>query len=299
MFAVAHARGTLDSLTLDGRPQVDPAEAARKMQLRVRDWSVSVAEVEDFLTTTRVPLGVFGVLARLCVIACATALPPNVHFSYAPLLQRAETHAVRLRSLVRQHDRVLLPFYESDGNAWCLVRVERGASEGALKCTVQHWFKQKKQALEVLAKRLAACWEVPVQAVRFQPFTFQEPLSHMLPLYLFLRECSAGTSDRPSAAEDLDTCFKRMHSAVRSSLRACLDALLQHDEPDLEALARVCPEVQQHVSSACGLNTALGACSAPPDPRTPLPKPPRASGAVASPVPSPAPVSPSPPEIDK
>ena len=131
------------------------------------------------------PFSVFGFLTSMLVNAAPAAIRHGTFCGYAPWLHRVEANARKIIALLQKHTRVLLPFHESDGDAWCLVDISSNVAEqDILYCTVHHWYKHKITCLGTLERRLAMAF--PQISCRRRPYTFETTCSYILPCYVYV-----------------------------------------------------------------------------------------------------------------
>ena len=116
---------------------------------------------------------------------------------FAPWLLRLEANARKIIALLQKHTRVLLPFHESDGDAWCLVDISSNVAEqDILYCTVHHWYKHKITCLGTFERRLAMAF--PQISCRRRPYTFESTCSYILPCYVYVALWSSVEPAAPS-----------------------------------------------------------------------------------------------------
>ena len=143
MFEVASARQTLDTLRLDGTAKSNDAEVA---DMTYKGWKVPIADLELYSSATNhVPFAVFGLFVRVLQELHLPSLSRETYIAYAPWMQLPDRTEDRLHALLRKYRRVLLPYYERDGNAWSLVVLSRtDCAQTPLGCDIHHWHKQKQ-----------------------------------------------------------------------------------------------------------------------------------------------------------
>ena len=67
MFAVAQVKGTLASLNLDGSPVLSDIVEAPVTQLTYRGWTVSLEDIQAYVSAGTVSVPVFELLLRMLI----------------------------------------------------------------------------------------------------------------------------------------------------------------------------------------------------------------------------------------
>ena len=156
MFAVAEARGTLDTLALDGSVAAESADSS--ITISLKQWPVEAAEFTDFLSSRTLPFTVLTFFLRLIVDAAdAFNVDASTFLSYVPANVGSPALTTKVQRFLRSHGRSFFPVFERDGNVWCVLCFTRAtASGGKALCEVHHWYKHKRVALEKLATHISA-----------------------------------------------------------------------------------------------------------------------------------------------
>ena len=134
MFAVAMARGDLDSLNLDGTRISDLPETKPITQVSYKGWTVTIDDLQAFTIDDDLRPPVFELYARLFITNFtqykARAVLGNCYWLFNPLQKKN-----KILELCRKHPIVLLPYFEKDGKTWSLLQFQRSATQASPEIT--------------------------------------------------------------------------------------------------------------------------------------------------------------------
>ena len=129
-FAVAQARGTLDKFKQTKKDNVEPTKEPWTTQLSFGSWTVSCAELQQFIDTAQMSPAILELFSKLVqtILGAATDKPKIAH---AFSMTQPEKNRERLQKMIKSAGRLIVPMFRKRNNAWsvCTVTAKKDRHE--------------------------------------------------------------------------------------------------------------------------------------------------------------------------